>query len=182
METPKGCEEHQPKYKQNAWQLYTIAELGQWVHLFMKRAEHRTDLAKREKDLIDAQNYLNMIQEQLNELKKLDVTTFLEQMCDRIAFELREQNHTVEVFNGPHARSKQLSIGIKVDDMSMSRSRFATEFIEPAGVAFAKAIVADQVKHLYVDRESGIEVNKYGIPIQLEDLGDGSFKFTILYS
>ena len=69
METPKGCEEHQPKYKQNAWQLYTIAELGQWVHLFMKRAEHRTDLAKREKDLIDAQNYLHMMQSKLDEEK-----------------------------------------------------------------------------------------------------------------
>jgi len=48
---------------------YTIAELGHWVHLSVKRAGNREFsekpgevLEKREKDLMDAQNYLDMMQ------------------------------------------------------------------------------------------------------------------------
>jgi hypothetical protein len=70
METPKSIVEHNKDYKDNAWQQYTIEELGNWVHLLAKRATHRTDIAKRFKDLTDAQNYLNMIQEHLNSLKQ----------------------------------------------------------------------------------------------------------------
>lgn len=41
---------------------YTIAELGHWVHLSVKRAGNREFSEKREKDLMDAQNYLDMMQ------------------------------------------------------------------------------------------------------------------------
>ena len=59
---PESCEEHQSKYYGNTWKLYSLAELGQWVHLFVKRAHHRSDTAERAKDLTDAQNYLDMMQ------------------------------------------------------------------------------------------------------------------------
>lgn len=62
IELPKSCEKHQSKYHGNAWKDYTLAELGQWVHLFVKRAAHRSDTTKRAKDLSDAQNYLHMMQ------------------------------------------------------------------------------------------------------------------------
>jgi hypothetical protein len=68
-ETPASAVPHEPDYKPNAWEAYTLAELGWWVHLFAKRSEHRADAAKREKDLTDAQNYLDMMQSKLNELK-----------------------------------------------------------------------------------------------------------------
>jgi len=66
---PKSCEEHQPKYHNLAWMQYTLAELGQWVHLFVKRAGHRKDTVKREKDLTDAQNYLDMMQAHIDAVK-----------------------------------------------------------------------------------------------------------------
>lgn len=62
LETPPSLEEHEPKYKANAWEEYTLQELGNWVHLFVKRAGHRSDTSKRDKDLTDAQNYLDMMQ------------------------------------------------------------------------------------------------------------------------
>lgn len=68
-ETPQGCQEHQPDYKAKAWEAYSLFELGAWVHLFTKRAEHRSDLAKRKKDLHDAQNYLDMMQSKLRQLR-----------------------------------------------------------------------------------------------------------------
>lgn len=60
---------HQPDYKPNAWDAYTLNELGHWVHLLAKRAEHRDNPEKRAKDLYDAQNYLDMMQSKLNALK-----------------------------------------------------------------------------------------------------------------
>lgn len=68
-ETPQGCQAHQPDYKAKAWELYSLAELGQWVHLLVKRAEHRSSLPKKHKDLYDAQNYLSMMQAKLDEAK-----------------------------------------------------------------------------------------------------------------
>ena len=74
-ETPQGCQAHQPDYKAQAWEAYSLFELGMWVHLFTKRAAHRTNEQKREKDLQDAQNYLAMMQSKLNEVKdELGVT------------------------------------------------------------------------------------------------------------
>lgn len=70
MEIPESLIEHQPKYKTGAWQSYSLYELGWWVHLFAKRSEHRSDAAKREKDLTDAQNYLDIMQSKLNELRE----------------------------------------------------------------------------------------------------------------
>ena len=66
---PESIKEHQPKYKEGAWKLYSMAELGQWVHLLTKRAEHRSVPEKREKDLTDAQNYLNIMQAMLDSVK-----------------------------------------------------------------------------------------------------------------
>ena len=67
-ETPQSCLEHQTDYEAQAWEAYTLAELGQWVHLFTKRAKHRTNFAKKDKDLSDAQNYLSMMQSKLDEV------------------------------------------------------------------------------------------------------------------
>lgn len=65
---PESCEEHQPKYVEGIWKQYTLSELGNWVHLFAKRSQHRNDLEKKKKDLTDAQNYLNMMQAHLDAL------------------------------------------------------------------------------------------------------------------
>ena len=67
--TPESIKKHQEDYIPHAWENYSFKELGQWVHLYAKRAEHRSNSAKREKDLYDAQNYLDMMQSKLNALK-----------------------------------------------------------------------------------------------------------------
>lgn len=69
METPTSILPHTSDYKSQSWKAYTLQELGMWVHLFAKRAQHRTNPEKRAKDLYDAQNYLNMMQAHLDELK-----------------------------------------------------------------------------------------------------------------
>ena len=69
METPKSIEAHQDDYKPQAWEAYTFGELGTWVHLLATRAGHRSNPEKRKKDLQDAQNYLDMMQANLNALK-----------------------------------------------------------------------------------------------------------------
>ena len=67
---PESIKEHQHKYKPDAWFWYEAWEYGMWVHLLMKRSAHRSDDAKRKKDLDDAQNYLDMLQARLNDLKE----------------------------------------------------------------------------------------------------------------
>ena len=63
-------EKHEQDYKPEAWEQYTFAELGQWVHLLATRAGHRDNTTKKDKDLYDAQNYLDMMQRKLDTLKK----------------------------------------------------------------------------------------------------------------
>ena len=55
-------------HPKDAWRQYSIAELGTWVDVLTRRATVRTDKEKKEKDLYDAQNYLDMMQERLNEI------------------------------------------------------------------------------------------------------------------
>lgn len=66
---PNYLAPHEQEYLPQAYQEYTLQELGQWVHLFAKRAMHRKDTEKKKKDLYDAQNYLNMMQDKLNSFK-----------------------------------------------------------------------------------------------------------------
>ena len=68
-ETPQGCVEHQPKYKAKAWEDYSFHDLGMWVHVLGTRAGHRSDATKKAKDIQDAQNYLDMMQSKLNEVR-----------------------------------------------------------------------------------------------------------------
>lgn len=68
--TPESIEHHQCDYNPKAWEAYTLTELGMWVHLFAKRSTHRSNTEKRDKDLHDAQNYLNMMQSKLDKLKE----------------------------------------------------------------------------------------------------------------
>ena len=62
-------DQHQDDYKPQAWEAYTFAELGQWVHLLAKRSEHRDDPVKRKKDLYDARNYAEMLSAKLKVLE-----------------------------------------------------------------------------------------------------------------
>lgn len=64
-----NIEQHAADYKPKAWEAYTLAELGQWVHLFAKRAEHRDNAEKRAKDLYDARNYLDMMRAKLDAIE-----------------------------------------------------------------------------------------------------------------
>lgn len=75
MDTPASLEQHAPKYQDNAWQQYTLQELGTFVHLLVKRSGHRTDVAKADKDLRDAQNYLCMMQAHIDDAQKKLVTS-----------------------------------------------------------------------------------------------------------
>lgn len=69
MATPESIKKHSKEYKNGAWRNYSFQELANFVHLLSKRASHRTDGTKTQKDLYDAQNYLNMMQSKLDELK-----------------------------------------------------------------------------------------------------------------
>jgi DNA-nicking Smr family endonuclease len=74
--TPESIQDNASNYKSNAWEQYTLQELGNWVHLFTRRAEHRdaSQVAKIEKDLMDAQAYLDMMQAKVDEAKQKLVT------------------------------------------------------------------------------------------------------------
>lgn len=68
METPERIREHSAKYMHGAWRNYDFEELAQWISLLSKRATHRTELAKKVKDLDDAENYLAMLNAKFDEL------------------------------------------------------------------------------------------------------------------
>jgi len=57
--------EHQSKFKVKSWKNYTDEELRWWIKLLRKRAEHRSDEEKRDKDLKDASNYALMLSESI---------------------------------------------------------------------------------------------------------------------
>lgn len=67
MATPDAILEHSHKYKEGTWRNYSYEELAQWVSLLTKRAAHRTDFKKAEKDLYDANNYLAMLSAKFDE-------------------------------------------------------------------------------------------------------------------
>ena len=62
-------EKHEKDYRPEAWRNYSFAELGQWVELLAKRANHRSTPEKKKKDLYDARNYLSMMETKLKELE-----------------------------------------------------------------------------------------------------------------
>ena len=66
MKVPESLEPHKDDYKNRAWENYSMQELGNWVHLLMKRSSHRSNPVKKRKDLYDAQNYLDMMQKKLD--------------------------------------------------------------------------------------------------------------------
>jgi len=73
MDKPKTPDSILPQknaFKRRSWDLYNFTELGSWVHLLVKRSDNRTGLEKRQKDLVDAQNYLNMMQSKLDAFKE----------------------------------------------------------------------------------------------------------------
>jgi hypothetical protein len=67
--TPESIKPHQKDYKPHAWENYSFIELGQWVHLLTMRSLHRAQEDKRQKDIYDAQNYLNMMQSKIDSMK-----------------------------------------------------------------------------------------------------------------
>lgn len=79
-----SLEAHQQDYKPNAWDDYSFQELGQWVHLLTKRSEHRDNLEKRNKDLYDAQNYLDMMQNKLSIMKNKCLTAIQQKLQDEL--------------------------------------------------------------------------------------------------
>ena len=70
MNTPDTIKPHAADYNDRAWEQYTLQELGNWVHLFVKRASHRTDKDKAAKDLTDASNYLDMMRAHIEDARK----------------------------------------------------------------------------------------------------------------
>lgn len=55
-------DEHQHKFVSEAWRDYTIAELGNIVEFYIKRAGHRRYPEDVKNDLRDARNYLYFIE------------------------------------------------------------------------------------------------------------------------
>lgn len=68
LKTPEHLKERANEFIDNSWKTYTVQELGSWVHLFLKRAAHRSpdQQVKIKKDIADAQNYLTMMQAHVN--------------------------------------------------------------------------------------------------------------------
>ena len=60
-------DEHEEDYIPNIWKEYSAEELMWWVHLYTKRATHRSNkyLDNIEKDIYDARNYLWMLEQKL---------------------------------------------------------------------------------------------------------------------
>lgn len=73
-DTPEQIKEHSNKYKYKSWEEYTLAELGNWIHNLVKRAGHRSEneagSEKAEKDLEDAENYLEMMRSKIKDHKE----------------------------------------------------------------------------------------------------------------
>lgn len=69
MKTPETIKTHEPYYQPDAWKQYSVRELGDWVHLLLRRADMRVPGPKRDKDIADAQNYLDMIQSHVDAAK-----------------------------------------------------------------------------------------------------------------
>ena len=67
MSTPEEIKEFADKFKYGTWRNYSYEELAQWVSLLTKRASHRTDPLKAQKDLKDADNYLKMMNSKFTE-------------------------------------------------------------------------------------------------------------------
>lgn len=67
---------NEANYNPEAWKNYSLAELCGWVENLTKRSTHRSNEEKKSKDLTDAQNYLDMI--------KNDVDNFIQKMQDNI--------------------------------------------------------------------------------------------------
>ena len=76
MSTPEQILEHSTKFKDGTWRNYSYEELAQWVNLLTKRAGHRTDIRKAEKDLDDANNYLMMLNAKFTEQVNNVLTSF----------------------------------------------------------------------------------------------------------
>ena len=60
----ESIEKHEKDYKAGSYKQYTEEELIWWQHLLRKRATHRANIVKKEKDLYDAGNYQLMLEEQ----------------------------------------------------------------------------------------------------------------------
>ena len=67
MATPESIKKHADKYKDGAWRDYSYEELAQWINLLTRRAAHRSQFEKSQKDLDDANNYLEMLKAKFSE-------------------------------------------------------------------------------------------------------------------
>ena len=76
MATPESIKQHSDKYQDGAWRNYSYEELAQWVNLLTKRAGHRTQFEKSQKDLDDANNYLEMLKAKFSEQALAIETSF----------------------------------------------------------------------------------------------------------
>ena len=134
-ETPRSCQSHQIDYEPSAWEAYTLSELGNWVYLLTKRAEHRTNLAKKDKDLHDAQNYLNMMQSKLNAVKELTLENFAKHI-------LKYLSSPDIVLSGTPGTGESLVATFKIRDDSQPKGfdEMYTLYVRPALEALAQSL------------------------------------------
>ena len=62
---PDSCKPYKEDYAPGSWLQYNLNELGWLVHLHVKQALCRPATAKAREDLVNAQNYLNMMTSKL---------------------------------------------------------------------------------------------------------------------
>lgn len=109
-ETPQTIDQPASSYKvPNAWEVYSLNELGQWIHLLVKRAHHRFNGEKRSKDLQSAQNYLNLMQVVIDEAvsrHEYDIHFYQYDSDRRFSDE-----HRKEVFEDPFLIDMKKNIG-----------------------------------------------------------------------
>ena len=70
ISTPEQIKPNAGGYNDKAWLLWSIQELGNWVHLLANRSTHRSVKAKALKDITDAENYHAMMGSHLVDLRQ----------------------------------------------------------------------------------------------------------------
>lgn len=65
MKTP--LDKYMKEYKTDMWKEYTIEELMWWVLNLTRRCTHRKNFEKAKKDILDATNYLWMLEKAIEE-------------------------------------------------------------------------------------------------------------------
>ncbi len=117
--------------------MYTFAELGNWVHLLAKRAEHRNDFAKYEDDLAQANNYLNTMRSKLDSMRD---PINLEKFSDTILCELSAANPKIRLSHVTTDNVLYVSWKILDNELPRSFQYMYRLHVEPSLISLAQGL------------------------------------------